>query len=59
MEAKPAPPRRYTGSAAHSLQEYELVAFLGSGTFAEVTLARHKATDKLFAVKKISKQRVR
>ena len=50
---------RYVSSAARSLQDYELIAFLGSGTFAEVTLARRKVTDDYFAVKKISKQRVK
>lgn len=45
-------------SAARSLREYELVAFLGRGTFAEVTLARHKETREHFAIKKISKQKV-
>ncbi|KAG5512408.1 hypothetical protein GH5_08259 [Leishmania sp. Ghana 2012 LV757] len=50
---------RYVSSAARSLQDYELIAFLGSGTFAEVTLARNKVTGEYFAVKKISKQRVK
>lgn len=47
------------GSASKSLKEYELLAFLGQGSFAEVTLARHKLTRQLFAVKKISKRRIR
>ncbi|CBZ23211.1 putative protein kinase [Leishmania mexicana MHOM/GT/2001/U1103] len=55
----PARRSRYVSSAARSLQDYELIAFLGSGTFAEVTLARNKVTGKYFAVKKISKQRVK
>ncbi|RNF27002.1 putative serine/threonine protein kinase, putative,protein kinase [Trypanosoma conorhini] len=46
-------------SAARSLKDYELLAYLGTGTFAEVTLARHKATHRLFALKKISKRKVR
>ncbi|EKF32876.1 serine/threonine protein kinase, putative,protein kinase, putative [Trypanosoma cruzi marinkellei] len=46
-------------SAARSLKGYELIAYLGKGAFAEVTLARHKATQKLFALKKISKRKVR
>jgi serine/threonine protein kinase len=50
---------RGRGSAAKSLKEYELLAFLGQGSFAEVTLARHKQTRQLFAVKKISKRRIR
>ncbi|GET85582.1 serine/threonine-protein kinase, putative [Leishmania tarentolae] len=50
---------RYVSSAARSLQDYELIAFLGSGTFAEVTLARNKVTGEYFAVKKICKQRVK
>lgn len=52
-------PRHYMSSAARSLQNYELIAFLGSGTFAEVTLARNKLTREYFAIKKISKQRVK
>ncbi|KPI84195.1 putative serine/threonine-protein kinase putative protein kinase [Leptomonas seymouri] len=60
----PSPPpahhrHKYVSSAARSLQDYELIAFLGSGTFAEVTLARNKITQEYFAVKKISKQRVK
>jgi serine/threonine protein kinase len=47
-----------TSSAARSLKEYELVAFIGNGTFAEVTLARHRTTQELFAIKKISKRKV-
>lgn len=50
---------RYVSSAARSLQSYELVAYIGSGTFAEVTLARHKPTNELYAIKKISKQCVK
>ncbi|KPA73424.1 putative serine/threonine-protein kinase putativeprotein kinase [Leptomonas pyrrhocoris] len=64
-QAAPPPPHapshrhKYVSSAARSLQDYELIAFLGSGTFAEVTLARNKITKEYFAVKKISKQRVK
>ncbi|CCW61456.1 unnamed protein product [Phytomonas sp. EM1] len=46
-------------SAARSLQAYELVAYIGSGTFSEVTLARHKVNNELYAIKKISKEKVR
>ncbi|RNF04958.1 putative serine/threonine protein kinase, putative,protein kinase [Trypanosoma rangeli] len=51
--------RSGASSAARSLQDYELIAYLGTGTFAEVTLARHKANSRLFALKKISKRKVR
>ncbi|KEG14591.1 putative serine/threonine protein kinase, putative,protein kinase [Trypanosoma grayi] len=47
-----------SSSAARSLKDYELVAYLGKGSFAEVTLARHKVTQKLYALKKISKLKV-
>ncbi|SYZ62538.1 serine/threonine-protein_kinase (plasmid) [Leishmania braziliensis MHOM/BR/75/M2904] len=58
-QQQPTRRSRYVSSAARSLQDYELIAFLGSGTFAEVTLARNKVTKEYFAVKKISKQRVK
>ncbi|CUG35280.1 serine-threonine protein kinase, putative [Bodo saltans] len=50
---------RSGGSAAKSLKDYELLAFLGQGSFAEVTLARHKSTRQLFAIKKISKRKIK
>ncbi|ORC93372.1 serine/threonine protein kinase [Trypanosoma theileri] len=53
------PPKGLCSSAARTLMNYELMAYLGRGTFAEVTLARHKDTHKLFALKKISKKKVR
>jgi serine/threonine protein kinase len=52
-------PSRSGGSAAKSLKDYELLAFLGQGSFAEVTLARHKSTRQLFAIKKISKRKIK
>eukprot|EP00759_Apiculatamorpha_spiralis_P034816 PhF_6_TR35843/c0_g2_i1/m.52048 len=55
----PPPPLNPASSAAMALRQYSLIAFLGSGTFGEVTLARHRSTGHLFAVKKISKARVR
>ncbi|KAG8347286.1 hypothetical protein TRVL_01890 [Trypanosoma vivax] len=48
-----------TSSAARSLKDYELMAYLGRGAFAEVTLARHRQTRALYAIKKISKEKVR
>ena len=45
-------------SAAMSLRDYELIAFIGNGTFAEVTLARHRTTHEHFAIKKVSKRKV-
>ncbi|KAH9598693.1 Protein kinase domain [Trypanosoma melophagium] len=53
------PPKGLCSSAARTLMNYELMAYLGRGTFAEVTLARQKDTHKLFALKKISKKKVR
>lgn len=49
----------YSGSASQSLLDFELLAFIGQGSFAEVTLARHRNSRELFAIKKISKQRVK
>ncbi|AAZ10303.1 AGC/RSK family serine/threonine kinase, putative [Trypanosoma equiperdum] len=47
-----------SSSAARSLRDYELLAYIGKGTFAEVTLARHRETHTFYAVKKISKKKV-
>lgn len=51
-------PSQKPTSATISLREYEYVAFLGRGSFAEVTLARHIGTNRYCAIKKISKKRV-
>nr|CCC89737.1 putative serine/threonine-protein kinase [Trypanosoma congolense IL3000] len=48
-----------SSSAARSLKDYELLAYIGKGTFAEVTLARHRETHISYAIKKISKKKVR
>ncbi|CCW68860.1 unnamed protein product [Phytomonas sp. Hart1] len=56
--SKKASRDRPISSAARSLQAYELVAYIGSGTFSEVTLARHKVTNELYTIKKISKEKV-
>lgn len=43
---------------AAQLRNYDLVSYLGRGAFAEVSLARHRHLNQLFAVKRVSKRRV-
>lgn len=40
------------------LSSFDIVNVLGKGSFAKVYLVRHKATNKLFAMKAISKEKV-
>ena len=51
-------PKQPTGSAAARLQDYQKVAYLGQGSFAEVTLARRIVTNEYRAMKKIRKRLV-
>eukprot|EP00796_Vickermania_ingenoplastis_P001438 gene1438-834_t len=59
LSAPPALPGRLAAtSAEESLKYFQLVAHLGRGTFADVTLARKRTTGELFALKRIGKQKL-
>lgn len=45
-------------SAEKLLRQYQCVAYLGSGSFADVTLARHVDSGRVFAIKRVSKRTV-
>jgi protein-serine/threonine kinase len=45
-------------SNSDSLTNYEFLRFVGAGGFADVFLARRKKSSKLFAIKKISKEKI-
>ena len=62
-DAEPAPavssslePRR--GQEFKSLDEFEILETLGTGTFGRVRLVKHKATGKFYALKALKKSEV-
>lgn len=50
--------RHHHSSAEELLQNFELIAHLGRGAFADVSLARHKERGEVYALKRISKQKL-
>ena len=44
---------------SHSIDEFEVINFLGEGSYAKVVKARHKETGKIYALKILSKKYIK
>jgi serine/threonine protein kinase len=52
-------PRAVKQPKQYALADFEVLQSVGKGSFGDVSLARHRHTNELFALKQIPKDRVR